>query len=599
MRNKGTSRTILTTNQKSFCSIIEHKNAYYKALLIDEKDVVYSLEEGRKGDVPVTILEPKSVNDKGYNKTLRALLDSGASITCIKRKALPKGCVPHRIKGCNVQGFGGEKVLNEVLELQQVTLPEFSRSFQIERIQALIIDDDPKYDIILERDVLQPTGFALDFDDGSIRWMDMKIPMKFSNEDEIRYVDYVSDDEEEEELFVTEILSSKYDEVQPKEVAKQQEHLTDDQKNDLENLLMKFPKLFDGKLKKYTGSKVSLTLKHDATPYQSRAYNIPHIHRKLFQEELSKLIKQGVLSRTERNLWSAPTFLIPKKDGRVRWISDFRMLNKNLLRKQYELPRIRDILERRNGYAIFTKLDISMQYYTFELDEASKKLCTIITPFGLFKYNRLPMGVSESPDVAQEIMENVLRDCDCEVYIDDIGVFGTSWNEHVTKLEKVLTVLQDKGFAINPLKCEWGIQETDWLGQWLTPIGIKPWRKKINAIVALQSPKNLRELRKFLGAVNFYKDMWKRRSHFQKSLTDLIGKKNFEWLDIHETAFNKIKSILSTDALLYYPDHNKRFDIWTDSSDYQLGSTIGQRDDEGTLRPVAFFSKKLNKRLTL
>ena len=74
------------------------------------------------------------------------------------------------------------------------------------------------------------------------------------------------------------------------------------------------------------------------------------------------------------------------------------------------------------------------------------------------------MGISESPDVAQEIMENVLRDCDCEVYIDDIGVFGNTWEEHVNKLDKVLTVLQNKGFTINPLKCEWAIQETDWLG---------------------------------------------------------------------------------------------------------------------------------------
>ena len=145
------------------------------------------------------------------------------------------------------------------------------------------------------------------------------------------------------------------------------------------------------------------------------------------------------------------------------------------------------------------------------------------------------------------------------------------------------------------MKCEWAIQETDWLGHWLTPIDIKPWRKKINAIIALKSSKNLRELRKFLQAVNFNKDMWKRRSHFQQPLTDLIGERKHVWLDINEKAFNKIKSILSTDALLYYPDHNKRFDIWTDSSDYLLGSTIGERDDEGTFRTVAFFSKKLNK----
>ena len=121
-----------------------------------------------------------------------------------------------------------------------------------------------------------------------------------------------------------------------------------------------------------------------------------------------------------------------------------------------------------------------MQYYTFDMDEPSRNLCTIATPFGLYHYCRLPMGVSKAPDIATEIMHDTFADMeDVEFYMDNIGCFSDSWNEHLQLLKTVLQRLQSVGLTINPLKCEWAVEETDFLGHWLTPTGIKPWNNKL------------------------------------------------------------------------------------------------------------------------
>ena len=200
------------------------------------------------------------------------------------------------------------------------------------------------------------------------------------------------------------------------------------------------------------------------------------------------------------------------------------------------------------------------------------------------------MGVSESPDIVQEFMENLLWDLLAEivVYINDILVTNHSWSSHLRLLDKVLAHLEDEGFSVNPLKCECAVKEMDFLGHWMAPTGIIPWKKKVDTILRMEWPTNWTQLQSFLGMVNCYRDMWPRRTHILAPLTDLTGKKKFQWNKEQDEVFKQMKALIATDALLAYPDHNKPFEIKTDSSNYQLGGVIKQ---DGRL--VAYYSRKL------
>jgi hypothetical protein len=316
-------------------------------------------------------------------------------------------------------------------------------------------------------------------------------------------------------------------------------------------VLSKHAKLFNGTLGRYPREKIHLEVDPKAIPHRSRAYPIPHTHLRLFQDELERLVSIGVLEPQGRAEWISGSFLIPKKDSTVRWISDFRALNKAIKRKVYPIPRIQDILSRRAGYAFLSKLDISMQYYTFELDEASKDLCPIDAPFGLYRYCRLPMGICQSPDIAQEVMERVLHGIkDTEVYIDDIACFSNSFTSHLALLDQVLHRLEQNGFTINPRKCEWAVQETDFLGHWLTPTGIKPWPKKVQAILHLQPPANLKQLRTF-SWVGILVPRYVTSS-FSHSCPSYRPSQNPQTLSVDENPSNRIR----TDEIFNHPGHS-------------------------------------------
>ena len=557
--------------------------------------------------VPISLATVQQFSGVSAPTPLVVLFDSGLQLSFLKRSKVPKECEISTVAQ-PVCGLTGTSHLTEEVTLMGITLPEFSASKRIDSsLRCLLLDEhqeDSTYNMILGLDFLCAVGIdilchqkQLNWDEATMAfqpWDTYKEPQANLHARLIEAFAYGDEEDDPEGLGYksTQIMEVKYDAIDTDELAQAQKQLTPTQRTELAHLFCKFPQLFDGELRTYPHRQYHLDLQDGSKQVHSRPYGVPFTQRDAFKCELDHLVKIGVLERSGASQWASGTFIIPKKDGRVRWISDFCALNKCIKRKTYPLPRISEILSKRTGYAYFSKLDISMAYYTFELDDASKDLCTINTPYGLYCYRVLPLGVVQSPDFCQETMEHVLQGVmDADVYIDDIGCFGKSWQQHLQVLEQVMTRLQDNGFSVNPRKCEWAVQETDFLGYWLTPTGLKPWRKKIDAILRLQRPRKVKDLRSFIGAVTYYRTMFPKRAHILAPLTALTSQKsgNVAWSAECQHSFDTFKTILSSDVLLRYPDHNKPFHVYTDASDLQLGAVIVQ--DE---RPVAFYSRKLN-----
>ncbi len=227
------------------------------------------------------------------------------------------------------------------------------------------------------------------------------------------------------------------------------------------------------------------------------------------------------------------------------------------------------------------------------LSNDAKKLFTITTPFGKYEYNRLPMGVNVAPDIFQERICQLFDEIESvRAFIDDLLVVTHgNFQDHIDQLNLVMTKLEEAGPKCKIDKCFFAQPEMEYLGYIITTEGVKPNPKKVQAILDMQRPTNKLEVHHFVGMVHYYRNLWPRCSHILLPLTELTkGSKKgpITWTDECEQAFTEMKRLIARDTLLTYLDFNKKFTIYTDASDFQLGAVIMQ---EG--RPLAFYSCKL------
>ena len=263
--------------------------------------------------------------------------------------------------------------------------------------------------------------------------------------------------------------------------------------------------------------------------------------------------KMGAIFRvSEPTDWCAGMVVVPKPDGRVRICVDLTKLNQSVRREQHILPFVEQTLAQSGGATIFSKLDANSGFWKIELTKESALLMTFITPYGRYCFNRLPFGITSAPEHFQRRMSDILQGLEGVVcLIDDILVYGKTQEEYDKHLTVVLQKVAAAGITLNPAKCEFSCKEIRFLGQLVDTQGVRDDPSKVKAIQQMKEPKNISELRRFLGMINQLGKFTPNLAENTKPLCDLLSTKNqWTWGSTQQEAFKQLQSLVSSNCVL-------------------------------------------------
>ncbi|CAF3381404.1 unnamed protein product, partial [Rotaria sp. Silwood2] len=333
------------------------------------------------------------------------------------------------------------------------------------------------------------------------------------------------------------------------------------------------------------------------SPPASRAYTQPD-REEVIYEFIQEFLKAGLISESN-SLYAAPAILVKKKDNSFRFVVDYRLLNAITIKDSSPLPNMEDtIFKLGKGFSYFSKLDLKSGFYQIPINENDKEKTAFITPFGLYQFNVLPMGLRNSPPTFQKVMTETLKSCRqfSLVYLDDIIVFSKSFSDHLDHLQSVLSALQQKNLILNPPKCELAVPQINYLGHTINKNSIKPMNEKIEAILRIKEPRTLPQANRFLGSLGWYRKFLPKFAEVAApihAVTNLTrpNRRKFKWQAAQSKAFHQLKEMLTTEPLfLHFPVDNLPVVLTTDASDIGIGGVL-QQEVNGQLRNLYYHSQ--------
>lgn len=322
-------------------------------------------------------------------------------------------------------------------------------------------------------------------------------------------------------------------------------------------------------------------------------YKMSKQKKEILEKELNVMLESDVIEECE-SPWATPVVLVPKKDGTARIYVDYRRLNAVTKTDSYPMPRIDELLHLAKRTLYMSTIDLRSGYWQVSVKDRDKTAIT--TPFGTFRFKRMPFGLKNSGATFQRLMDRFrrgLKDIVVIIYLDDIIVISTSLEEHIKDLQQVFDRLRKFKLRAKREKCNFACSQVKFLGHIITPEGIRPNEEKVTAILNLPPPRNVKHLFTFLQTASWFRRFIPSFAEITRPLTQLIKKDAaWTWTEDQKEAFEKLKKLLTHAPILRQADETLPFVIRTDASNYALGVVLlqGEGNEE---KPVEYASRLL------